>query len=210
MSAVRVCLCALALLAVSFTLPVAADAAEYQSCDHHEDDKKKKKCNKAQEKYLDKNKDDTKAFKPSKIHASLAEFDDAEKNPFATDDWYFGTKKVGAKPIDNLMGEVDRAVAIIKMARYIGYLDKNGQQAEAAKLAAAVAPELIALKELVPTLKKKASNVQSKLPTIIQKNPSLATKAPGLVKDLIVDIATITKDLPGAIKAIKPLAKGAI
>jgi hypothetical protein len=210
MSALRTCLAVFAVSTISIAVPVTADAAEYQSCDHHDDDKKKKKCNKSQEKYLSKNKASTKAFKPSKINASLAPFDEAEKNPFATDDWYLGTKKVGAKPIDNLTAEVDRAVATIKMARYIGYLDKNGQQAEAAKLAAVIAPELIALKDLVPTLKKKASNVQSKLPTIIQKNPSLATKAPGLIKDLIVDIATITKDLPGAIKAIKPLAKGAI
>ena len=117
---------------------------------------------------------------------------------------------MGAKPIDSLLAEVDRAAALIKMARYIGYLDKNGQKDEAAKLAKVVAPELKALKDLVPTIKQKATNVQSKLPKIIEKNPTIALKAPKVVTSIISDLATITKDLPGAIKAVVPLAKGAI
>jgi hypothetical protein len=210
MSSFRTALCVLVLSAVPAAIPSTADAGEYQSCSHHDDDKQKKKCNKAQDKYLSKNKSGTKPFKPSKISPQLAELDTKDKNPFATDDWYLGVEKVGAKPIDNLIGEVDRAVALIKMARYIGYLDKNGKQDEAAKLAKVVVPELIALKELVPTLKDKVGAVQSRLPKIIEKNPSIALKAPGILKDLLVDIATIGKDLPGAIKAVKPLAKGAL
>ena len=207
---VRALMGALALSALPAVIPSTADAGEYQSCSHHDDDARKKKCNKAQDKYLAKNKKNTKPFKPSKISPELAHLDEKEQNPFATDDWYLGTQKVGAKPIDNLLGEVDRAVALIKMARYIGYLNQNGQKDEAVKLAKVVAPELRALKDLVPTLKQKASNVQSKLPKIIEKNPSVALKAPGIVKNLLADIATITKDLPGALKAIGPLAKGSI
>ena len=213
MSSLRTFFCALTLFAIPAAVPTtadAADAAEYQSCSHHDDAKQQKKCNKAQDKYLSKNKSGTKPFKPSKISEQLAAYDDKTKNPFATDDWYLGTKKIGAKPIDSLVGEIDRAVALIKMARYVGYLDKNGEQAEAAKLAKIIAPELIALKDLVPTLKDKVAKVQARLPKIIEKNPTIALKAPGVLKDLLVDIATITKDLPGAIKAIKPLAKGAI
>lgn len=210
MSSVRVLLGALALCAVPATIPSTANAAEYQSCAHHEDGKKKNKCNKAHEKYLSKNKKGTKPFKPSKISPQLAHLDEKANNPFATDDWYLGTFKVGAKPIDNLLAEVDRAVALIKMARYIGYLDKNGQKAEAAKLAKVVAPELKALKDLVPTIQQKATNVQNKLPKIIEKNPSVALKAPKVVTSILSDLATITKDLPGAIKAVVPLAKGAI
>ena len=210
MPAFRSLLCALAFVAVPAAIPSTADAGEYQCCAHHDDAKKQKKCNKSHDKYLSKNKSSTKAYKPSKISPQLAELDEKAKNPFATDDWYFGTSKVGAKPIDNLLGEVDRAVALIKMARYIGYLDKNGESAQAAKLAKVVAPELVALKDILPTLQQKASKVQSRLPDIIQKNPSIALQAPGIIKDVITDLATITKDLPGAIKAIKPLAKGAI
>ena len=210
MTSLRTLLCALALFAIPAVVPTTADAADYQSCSHHSDAKKKKKCNKAQDKYLSRNKSGTKPFKPSKISEALAEYDEKTKNPFATDDWYLGVKKVGAKPIDNLVGEIDRAVALIKMARYVGYLDKNGEKAEAAKLAKVIVPELVALKDLVPTLQDKVGKVQAKLPKIIEKNPSIALKAPGILKDLLVDIATITKDLPGAIKAVKPLAKGAM
>ncbi len=201
---------AIALSSISAAIPLTADAGEYQSCSHHDDAARKKKCNKAQDKYLAKNKKGTKPYKPSKISPQLAHLDEKDQNPFATDDWYLGTQKVGAKPIDNLLGEVDRAVALIKMSRYIGYLNSNGQKDEAVKLAKVVAPELKALKDLVPTLKQKASNVQSKLPKIIEKNPAIALKAPGIVKNLLADIATITKDLPGAVKAVGPLAKGSI
>lgn len=196
---------ALAFLVPSFAYsPVANAGAEYASCSHKEDDDKRKKCNDKHAKYLKKQKKKTEPLLPSAISDKFGDLDGADKNPFATDDWYYGTVTTGIKSLDELTGEIYKAAGAIKMARYIGWLNKNGQKEEAVKLAQSLLPELVALKDIVPTLQGKVDAVKAE----ITADPKLALKAKPALGVLTV-IPTLAKDLPGALKAIGPLAKGA-
>lgn len=196
---------ALAFLVPSFAYsPVANAGSEYASCSHKKDDDKRAKCNKTHAKYLKKQKPKTEALKPSAISDKFADLDAEDKNPFASDDWYYGTVTTGIESLDGLTGEVYKAAGAIKMARYIGWMNQNGQKEEAVELAKILLPELIALKEIVPTLQEKVSTVKAE----ITADPKLALKAKPALGVLAV-IPTLAKDLPGALKAIGPLAKGA-
>lgn len=188
--------------------PDASAGDEYQSCAHKKDDKKRAKCNKNHAKYLKKNQSKTEAFKPSALSDKLADYDADDKNWFASDDWYFGSLKIGVESVDSLTAEVDRAVAAVKTARYVGYLHKNGQQEEAVKLAGIVLPELINLKDIVPTLKEKVAAVQADVPNIAKENPKAALQAPKILGATLTNIGKLPADLGGAVKAVTPLAKG--
>lgn len=197
---------ALAFLVPSLAYsPVAnAGGAEYASCAHKKDDDKRAKCNKNHSKYLKKQKSKTEPLKPSAISDKFSGLDAEDKNPFATDDWYYGTVTTGIESLDALTGEIYKAAGAIKMARYIGWMNSNGQKDDAVKLAQTLLPELIALKDIVPNLQKQVDKVKAE----ITADPKLALKAKPALGVLAV-IPTLAKDLPGALKAIGPLAKGA-
>ena len=196
---------ALAFLVPSFAYsPVANAGAEYASCSHKKDDDKRAKCNKNHGKYLKKAQKKTTPFLPSAISSKFSALDAEDKNPFATDDWYYGTVTTGIESLDALTGEIYKAAGSIKMARYIGWMNSNGQKDDAVKLAQGLLPELVALKDIVPTLQEKVEKVKAE----ITADPKLALKAgPGL--SVLAVIPQLPKDLPGALKAIGPLAKGA-
>ena len=197
-------------LGLAFLLPTfaytteASAGAEYASCSHKKDDDKRAKCNKNHGKYLKKQKSKTEALKPSAITEKLASYDADDKNPFATDDWYYGTATTGIESLDALTGEVYKAAGAIKMARYAGYLNKNGSKDEAVTIAQAVLPELVALKDIVPTLQEKVEKVKAE----VMADPKQALKAKPALGVLAV-IPKLPADLVGATKAVGPLAKGA-
>lgn len=196
---------ALAFLGSSFAYSTAANAgAEYASCSHKKDDDKRAKCNKNHGKYLKKQKAKTEALKPSAISSKFSGLDADDKNPFASDDWYYGTVTTGIESVDGLTTEIYKAAGAVKMARYIGWMNQNGQKEEATALAKDLLPELIALKDIVPTLQEKVTTVKGE----ITSDPKLALKAKPALGVLAV-IPTLAKDLPGAVKAVGPLAKGA-
>lgn len=183
--------------------PDASAGDEYQSCAHKKDDKKRAKCNKNHAKYLKKNQSKTEPLKPSAISDKLADWDAEGKNPFATDDWYFGTMESGIESVDSLTTEVYKAAGAIKMARYVGYLHKNGDQEEAVKLAGILLPELVNLKEIANTMKEKVAAVQGEL----AKDPKQLLQAKPALGVLTV-VPKLPADLAGAMKAVTPLAKG--
>jgi hypothetical protein len=198
---------ALGLVFLASPLAYSTDANagdEYASCAHKKDDDKRAKCNKNHAKYLKKNKGKTDPMVPSAITDKLSSYDAADKNIFATDDWYFGTVTTGIKSLDELTGEVYKATGAIKMARYAGYLNQNGNKEEAVAVAQAVLPELVALKDIVPTMQEKVAAVKAE----ITADPKLALKAKPALNVLTV-LPKLPADLAGAIKAAGPLAKGA-
>ncbi len=115
---------------------------------------------------------------------------------------------MGVESVDALLGEVDKAMATVKMAKYVGYIHKNGDKEEAVKLAGIILPDLIALKDIVPTMKEKVAAVQADIPNIAKDNPKAALAAPKALAGALTNIGKLPGDLAGAVKAVTPLAKG--
>jgi len=188
----------------------ASAAGEYYKCRNKEDPKKKKKCNKNYEKWLGKEKARTEPYAPSALSDKFASLDAEGKNPFAGDDFYFGTMELGITKVDELMAEIYKVQATVKMAKYVGYLHKDGQKDEATALASSLLPELIALKDVVTNVQEKLAALQADIQNVLKENP---TQIPKVGKLLAVSATSLTKtvaDLPGVIVAITPIAKGAV
>jgi|GEM_PF-4038975 len=188
------------------TVPTTADAGEYLKCEGKKDEAK---CNKKYGKWLAKEKARSTPYQPSAMNEKLAAWDAEDKNPFATDDWYFGSHKVGLESVDALLGEVEKAQALIKMAKYVGHIHKAGQKDEAKEIAGIILPDLIALKDIVPTLQEQLAKLQAELPQVAKDNPKLLLPATKAVGQTVAALGKVPADIPGAMKAVVPLAKGA-
>lgn len=206
MSSLARVLLALSLTSAVAVVPTAADAGEYLQCEGKKDGTK---CNKRYEKWLKKEKARTTPLKPSQLNERLEPWDADDKNPFATADWYAGSRAIGLDSVDELLGEVTKAQALVKMAKYVGYLHKSGDKEQAKELAGIILPDLIALKEIVPTLQEKLQAVQADLPNIAKESPTLILPAGKALTQTVGHLGKIPGDIPGALAAVVPLAKGA-
>jgi len=209
MSALSRLLLAAALLAPLSVVPSDAEAAEYLKCAKKDDPKKKAKCNKNYGKWLAKEKGRTQPYKPSMLNDKLADWDADDKNPFATDDWYMGTREIGLASLDELLAEVWKAQGLIKMAKYVGHIHKEGNKDDAKHIAGIILPDLVKLKDILPTLQEKLAAVQADLPNIAKDNPALIIPAGKAITQTIANLGKLPADLPGALAAVVPLVKGA-
>ncbi len=201
----------LALLVPSLAYSTDASAGdEYLKCENKKDDKSKAKCNKTYGKWLTKQKSSTTPIMPSMLNDKLASLDEEGKNPFATDDWYMGSSDTGLESVDALLNEVNKVMGTVKMAKYVGHLHKTGDKDQATELASIILPDLINLKDIVPTLQEKLAAVQADLPNLAKENPKAALSAGKPIAATVKNIAKLPGDLAGALKAITPLAKGSV
>lgn len=102
-----------------------------------------------------------------------------------------------------------KAQALIKMANYVGYIHRAGEKDEAKELAGIILPDLIKLKDIVPTLQEKLGALQAELPNVAKSNPKLLLPATKAVGQTVAALGKVPGELPGAMKAVVPLAKGA-
>ena len=197
----------LPIFAFVVAMPLSSPAhASFIKCDKMSDAKKAKKCNKNTQKRLDKARKSTTAIKPSSLGKAFSYLD--ESNPLDTDDWYLGESTIGVKAVDDLTAQINKISATIKLAEYAGHLNET-DKAAASKLGGALLPELIKLKDEAPKVVEKAQGLMADPAALIQDNPAAALKIPkalaGGVKNAVAAVAA----LPGATKAIGPIAKGA-
>jgi hypothetical protein len=195
-----------AIIAFAVALPMSNTAEAYIKCDKMEDAKKQKKCEKNMAKSLDKQRKNTTAYAPSNLGTAFADLD-GDNNPFNSDDFYLGEQTTGIKKVDAFTGKVNKVAATVRMAKYIGHLNKT-DAAAAAKLGGALLPELIALKDEAPKLVEEAQKLVGEAATLVD-NPMDAPKAIKALGGAAGAIAKAVGDIPGAISALKPIAGGA-
>ncbi len=195
-----------AVIAFAIALPMSNPAHAYIKCDKKEDAKAKKKCEKNMAKAIEKQRKNSNALKPSELGEEFAFLD--ENNPLDTDDWYVGVRKIGVKKVDSLSLSVAKVSATVRLAKYTGYINKT-DKAAATKLGGILLPKLRALETEAPALLEKAQALAADSATLIQDNPSQALAIPKALGSLTTNMAKAAADIPGALTAIVPIAKGA-
>jgi len=197
----------LTILGFVVALPMSNPAHAFIKCDKIEDSKKQKKCEKTAQKALDKQKKNKpNPYKPSDLGKEFASLD-GDKNPFASDDFYLGTKDTGIKDVDAFVAEVNKAAATVRMAKYVGHLQKS-DEAAASDLGGKLLPKLIALKDSIKNIQEKGQNL-AKDPKALASSPMEIPKAIGAIAGTVPTLAKIVGDLPGAIASLKSVAGGA-
>lgn len=201
-----------ALLGFALLAPAAmfsTDAAAYAKCDKMDDEKKKAKCEKKEGKRISKLRAKTTPYVPSTLNDGLSSLDGEDANPFNMDDYYTPSyEPFGNENVDKVLGGVNKIDAALTMASYIGKLHKEGKSDEATKLASALLPELMKLKGEVEAIKKGIDGIKAdpasvasdpmQVPAILKGTGAAAAALPGLITEL-----------PKAVSAVTPLAKGA-
>lgn len=195
-----------AIIAFAVALPLSTPAHAYIKCDKKEDPKKKKKCEKNMAKSLAKQRANTTPYAPSNLGSAFADLD-GDNNPFNSDDFYLGERTTGIKKVDEFTAQVNKVAATVRMAKYIGHLNKT-DSATAATLGGALLPELIALKDEAPKLVEEAQKLVGEAATLVE-NPMDAPKAIKALGGAAGTIGKAVGDIPGAITALKPIAGGA-
>ena len=195
-----------AVLAFAIALPMSNPAHAYIKCDEMADAKKKKKCEKNMSKSIAKARKNTKAIAPSALGESFGYLD--SDNPLDTDDWYVGVGKIGVKKVDRLNKKVAKIAATVKLAKYAAHLNKTDKEA-AAKLGGKLLPELVKLEQTAPEVLSSVQSLASNPQALLSANPSAALKIPGALAKTVTTATKAVADLPGAIGAITPIAKGA-
>jgi hypothetical protein len=193
------------IFAFAVALPMSNPAHAFIKCDKIDNAKKQKKCTKKATKSLAKARKNSTAMMPSEIGEQFSYLDAA--NPFDTDDWYLGVNSIGVKKIDNISENVAKIAGTIRLAKYTAYLNATDKDA-ASKLGGKLLPELMKLKESAP---KVVDDIKALLsdPKSLAENPMdiiKITKALGAASSNGIKAIA---DLPGAILAIGPIAKGA-
>jgi hypothetical protein len=196
----------LAILGLVLALPMSNPAHAFIKCDKM-DDKAKKKCEKSAQKALDKQRKNTDPYQPSVLGSEFASLDAEDKNPFNSDDFYLGTKSTGITAVDEFTAEVNLAAATVRMARYVGHLQKS-DAAAASSLGGTLLPKLIALKDALPKIQEKGLGL-AKDPKALVSSPMEIPKAIAAVAGTVPTLAKMIGDLPGAIIAVKSIAGGA-
>ncbi len=201
------------LLGLSLLVSATAfstDAAAYAACDGIEDAKKKEKCEAKEAKNIAKLRSKTTPLKPSTISDKFSALDDDAANPFNMDDYYTGVAEPsGIAALDSLVASVNQVQGAVTMATYIGRLDKDGKSDEAKTLATALLPELIKLKDEIENIKAKVNEIKSNPAALVKDDPKAALKIPGIIGPIATSLPGTIADLPKAIGAVQPLAKGA-
>jgi hypothetical protein len=197
----------IAIIGLLLALPMSNSAHAFIKCDKMDDAKKQKKCEKSAKKSLDKQKKNSEPFQPSTLGKAFASLDAADKNPFASDDFYLGVKTTGIKPVDEFTAEVNQAAATIRMAKYVGHLQKSDASAATA-LGGDLLPKLIALKDSIAKIQEKGQGL-AKDPKALVASPMDIPKAIGAIAGTVPTLAKMVGDLPGAIVSLKSIAGGA-
>jgi len=195
-----------AILALAIAIPMSNPAHAFIKCDKMDDAKKQKKCEKNTAKSLAKQRANSTAYAPSNLGEAFAGLD-GDDNPFNSDDFYLGESTSGIKKVDAFSAQVNQVAATVRMAKYVGHLNKT-DAAAAAKLGGALLPKLIALKDEAPKIVEEGQALVGDAANLVE-SPMDVPKA---LKALGGSVATVTKavgDLPGAITAIQPIAGGA-
>jgi hypothetical protein len=195
-----------AIFAFAVALPMSNSAHAFIKCDKVEDAKKQKKCTKKMTKSLAKARKGSTAMMPSAIGEQFSYLDAA--NPLDTDDWFLGVKSIGVKKIDNINKNVAQIAGTIRLANYAAHLNATDKDA-AAELGGKLLPELMKLKESAPKVVDDIKALASDPSAMIKKNPKAAVKIPGALAKAVTNAVSAVADLPGAIGAIEPIAKGA-
>lgn len=193
-----------AFFATALLLPVNS-AMAFEKCEGL-DEKKIEKCEKKETKRIDKLRKTTTPFVPSKLGPDFASLD--SENPFDMDSFYLGMSDTGIEPIDELLNEVAKIQAAVKMAKYVGYLNKNGEGDKAQKYAKPTLDALMELQNAQDGLMEKVQGLQSD-PAALVSSPTQIPKAVSSLTSILGQIPQVFADIPGAISAVKPLASGA-
>jgi hypothetical protein len=201
-----------ALLGFALLAPAAlyaTDASAYAKCDGKEG-KDLEKCEKKESKRISKLRSKTTAFVPSSLNSGLADLDAEDANPFNMDDYYTPAyEPLGVEAADKVLGSVNTIDAALTMASYVGKLNKEGKTEEATKLASALLPELLKLKDEVKSIKEGIEQIKADPASLVKDNPMLAPKLVGATASALGQLPGMITELPKAVSAVKPLAKGA-
>lgn len=202
-----------ALLGLALLVPASAysvDAHAYAKCDSLEDDKKKAKCEKKEAKRITKLRAKTTPFAPSALSDKFTDLDGEDANPFNSDDYYTASyEPLGIEAVDQVLGGVANIEAALTMATYVGALEKEGKSDEAKKLASALLPELVKMKDEINNIKEGVEKIKADPASLVKDNPMLAPKVVGGATQALGKLPGIVTDLPKAVSAVKPLAGGA-
>lgn len=155
----------------------------------------------------------TVAFLPSQLHDSLTGMD--RENPFDSDRFYLGTVETGIDEVDNVLTEVVRVQAAVRMARYVGALYAEGEVDMARQYATPTLQALISLKDTRANLLEDISGLRTVKPRDLIKgdnprDPQALLEAGKSITQIARVTAQTTRafaDLPGAIAALRPIIK---
>jgi hypothetical protein len=202
-----------ALLGFALLAPAAlytTDAAAFAKCDSIDNDKKKAKCEKKEGKRISKLRSKTTPYVPSALNDGLSKLDGEDANPFNMDDYYTPSyEPMGIENVDKVLGGVSKIDAALTMANYIGQLHKDGKQDEAKELASELLPVLIKLKDEVQAIKEGIDGIKADPASLAKDDPM---KVPAIVKGAgaaAAQLPSLITELPKAVSAVTPLAKGA-
>lgn len=174
--------------------------------------KKLEKCEAKRVKQLEKLRANTTPFQPSKLHEKFSSLDADDANPFNMDKYYVGVTDTGIGKVDEVVAQVMRVQAAVKMASYVGELNEAGEKDKAAELAIPTIEVLASLKDAVKDIQAAAQEVAATPPTELVENPADALKVPKAVGALTAAAGSLTQlanDLPNALAAVQPLAGAA-
>jgi hypothetical protein len=202
-----------AILGLALMAPVSfysADASAFAKCDNMDAGKKQDKCNAKEAKKVTKLRAKTTALKPSAINAGLSGLDGDDVNPLNTDELYTPAyEPFNIEAVDQVLGGVNRIDAALTMAGYIGELNKAGKTDEAKKLATALLPELVKMKDDIKGIKEDIDKIKADPASLAKENPMAVPKIVGGATQALAAIPGMISGLPKAVSAIKPLAGGA-
>jgi len=199
----------LAVLAMSTLVLPSMASAQDDLCDGLEG-KKLEKCETKRKKNLDKLRAKTTPFKPSKLSPKFESLDGDDVNPLNMDKYYVGVPDTGIAPVNDVLMQVMRVNAAVKMGKYVGELEKSGDTAKAKELAGPTVEVLMSLKDAKDDIMASVQKLTSTPPTELVESPADALKVPkalGAVTSAAGQIPQLFTDLPNVIKSIDGLAK---
>jgi len=199
----------LAIVAMSTLVVPSLASAQDDLCDGLEG-KKLEKCEKKRTKQLEKLRAKTEPFQPSKLSPKFESLDGEDVNPLNMDKYYVGVSDTGIKPVNDVLEEVLKVSAAVKMGKYVGELQKNGETEKAKELAGPTMEVLVSLKDSKDDIMASIEKLTSTPPTELVESPADAMKVPkalGAVTSAAGQIPQLFTDLPNVLAAVTPLAK---
>lgn len=199
---------AVCLLSTTLAAPALAFEGPEERCKYMTG-KKLEKCEARQVKRLARLRANTRPFQPSMIHKDLARFDATEANPLNSDAFYVGYRKTGIDEVDVVLMDATRVIATVKMAAWVGKLNRDGKKKEAAQVAAVLLPELIKLKDSIPRIQQNVEQIIANPAALVADDPIAALGIPRALGSVVGQLPRALSELPKTIGAVEPLARGA-